>query len=72
MRRINNYEIAMRLLLDEKIASKFTFGEILYIVDECRPLDEEFLKCDADEIVEAFRQGFLERIEWEEYEKQTE
>lgn len=72
MRIINNAEIAKRLLLNEKIASKFTFNEILDIVDSCRTLDEEFLKCDADEVVKAFEQGFLERIEWEEYEKQPE
>lgn len=71
MRTISNVEITRRLLLDEKIASKFTFNEILYIVDMCRTIDEELSLCDAEKIIDDFRFGFLERIYWEEYENQT-
>lgn len=69
MRAISNVEIAKRLLLDEIIASHFTFVEVLFVVDLCRGIDEELTPCDVREVVERFRYGFLERIYWREYEK---
>ena len=71
MRTISNAEIAKKLYSNEKIASHFSFDEILDEVDKCRSVEEEAKKCDVEKIVDNFRFGFLERIYWEEYEKQT-
>lgn len=69
MKKISNAEIAKKLYENEKIASHYTFSEILDIVDKCRSVEEEVTKCDAEKVVEDFQHGFMERIEWNEYEK---
>ena len=69
MKKISNAEIAKKLYENEKIASHFTFNEILDSVDKSRSTEEEGKKCDAEKVVDDFRFGFLERIYWEEYEK---
>ncbi|NLT50315.1 MAG: hypothetical protein GXX85_05290 [Ignavibacteria bacterium] len=68
MKTISNAEIAKKLYENEKIASHFTFREILDSVDISRSTEEEVTKCDAEKVVEDFRHGFLEMIEWIEYE----
>lgn len=68
MKKISNAEIAKKLYENEKIASHFTFNEILDSIDICRSTEEEAKKCDIKEVVENFEHGFLERIEWVEFE----
>ena len=68
MKKISNAEIAKKLYENEKIASHFTFNEILDSVDICRSTEEESKKCDAEKVVADFEHGFLERIDWENFE----
>ena len=68
MKKISNAEIARRLYENEKLSYYYSFDEILDIIDSCRTLDEEFLECDAEEIIRNFEFGLLERIYWKNFE----
>lgn len=68
MKKISNTEIAKKLYENEKIASHFTFNEILDSIDICRSTEEEAKKCDIKEVVGDFEHGFLEEIDWKNFE----
>lgn len=68
MKKISNAEIAKKLYENEKISSHFTFNEILDSVDKSRSTEEEDKKCDIREVVKNFEFGFLEEIDWKNFE----
>ena len=68
MKKISNTEIAKKLYENEKIASHFTFSEILDSIDKSRSTEEEAKKCDIREVVKNFEFGFLEEIDWKNFE----
>ena len=68
MKKISNTEIAKKLYENEKIASHFTFSEILDSIDKSRNTEEEAKKCDIRKVVANFEDGFLEEIDWKNFE----
>jgi hypothetical protein len=68
MKTISNAEIAEKLFENKKIASRFTYNEILDSIDICRSTEEETEKCDIKEVVDSFKRGFLEEIDWKDFE----
>ena len=71
MKKISNAEIAKKLYENEKIASHFTYNEIIDSVDKSRSTEEESKKCNTKEVVENFKYGFLEEIDWKESSKEN-